>query len=99
MFCNNRALHSPLPHLIYNSKSKPDSDNEMDLGLPWREVQDIPSFWFINIMRNPPQQPTENNSPFSLQNDTPSLNITDNHDRDGLCGDGISGVPPCGLDL
>ena len=76
----------PLPHLLYNSESKPDSDSEMDLDLPWREVQDIPSFQLMNIMRNPPQLPTENNSKFSLQNDTPPLNITDNHDRDGLQG-------------
>ena len=56
----------------------------MDPDLPWREVQGIPSFQLMNIMRNPPQQPTENNSPFFLQNDTPPLNIIDNHDRDGL---------------
>ena len=74
----------PLPHLIYNSESELDSYNEMDQDLPVREVQDIPSFQLMNIMRNPLQQPTENNSPFSLQNTTPPLNITDNHDRDGL---------------
>ena len=56
----------------------------MDPDVPWREVQDIPSFQLMNIMRNPPQLPTENNSPFSLQNATLPLNITDNHDRDGL---------------
>ena len=27
-----------LPHLVYNSESKPDSDNELDTDLPWREV-------------------------------------------------------------
>ena len=53
-FCHNRTPHRPLPHLIYNSESEPDSDNEMDLDLPWTEVQDIPSFWLMNIMRNPP---------------------------------------------
>ena len=74
----------PLPHLIYNSESEPDSDNEMDPDLPWRELQDILSFQLMNIMRNHPQQPTENNSPFSLQNATPPLNITHNHDMDGL---------------
>ena len=57
----------PLPHLIYNSESEPDCDNEMDPDLPRREVQDIPSFQLMNIMRNPPQQPTENNSPFSYR--------------------------------
>ena len=53
---------APLPHLLYNSESEPDSDNEMDPDLPWREVQDIPSFWLMNIMSIPPQQPTESNS-------------------------------------
>ena len=76
----------PLPHLIYNSGSQLDSNNEMDPDLPWREVQDIPSFQLMNIMRNPPQQLTENNSPFSSENATPPFNITDNHDRDGLPG-------------
>ena len=73
-----------LPHLVYNSESELDSDNELKPYLPWREIQDIPSFQLMNIMRNPPQQPTENNSPFSLQNATPPSNLTDNHDRDGL---------------
>ena len=45
----------------------------MDPDLPWREVQDIPSLWLMNIMKNPQQKPTENNSPFSLQNATPFL--------------------------
>ena len=90
-FCHNGPAQAPLPHLIYNSESEPDSDNELDPDLPWREVQDIPSFWLMNIMRNPPKQPTENNS-FSLQNATPPPNITDNHDRDGLWGDWISCV-------
>ena len=56
---------APLPHLLYNSGSEPDSDNDMDPDLPWREVQDIPSFQLMSIMRNYPQQPvlTENNSP------------------------------------
>ena len=35
---------APLQHLLYNSKSEPDSDNEMDPDLPWKEVQDIQSF-------------------------------------------------------
>ena len=54
-----------LPHLVYNSESEPDSDNELDPDLPWREVQDIPSFLLMDIMRNPPQKPTENNSFFT----------------------------------
>ena len=45
----------PLPHIPYTSESEPDSDNEMDPDLPWREVQDIPSFWLMNIIRNTPQ--------------------------------------------
>ena len=58
----------------------------MDPDLPWREVQDIASFQLMSIMRKLPQQPvpTENNSPVSLQNATSPLNISDNHDRDGL---------------
>ena len=67
--------------------NEPDRDNKMDPDLPWREVQDIPSFWLMNIISNPPQQPTENNSPFSLQNATSPLHITDKHDRDGLQSD------------
>ena len=51
-FHHNRDMHRPLPHLIYNSESEPDSDNEMDPDLHWRDVQDIPSFWLMNIMRN-----------------------------------------------
>ena len=47
----------------------------MDPDFPRREAQDIPSFWLMNIMRNPPQQPTENNSPFSSQTATLPLNI------------------------
>ena len=38
----------------------------------------------MSIIRNPPHQPTKNNSPFPLQNATSPLNITDNHERDGL---------------
>ena len=34
----------PLPHLVYNSDSEQDSDNEIDPDLPWTEVQDDPSF-------------------------------------------------------
>ena len=33
----------PLPYLIYNSESEPDSDIELDPNLPWREVQDTPT--------------------------------------------------------
>ena len=33
-FCHNRALLSSLPHLLYNSESELDSDNEMDPDLP-----------------------------------------------------------------
>ena len=65
-FCQNRAPHRPPPHFLYNSESELDSDNEMDLYLPWREVQDIPSFLLMNIMRNPPQQPTEKQLNFFL---------------------------------
>ena len=32
----------PLPHLIYNLESEPDSDDELEPHLHWREVQDIP---------------------------------------------------------
>ena len=32
----------PLPHLVYNSESEPDSVNELHPDLPWRAVQDIP---------------------------------------------------------
>ena len=65
----------PLPHLVYNPESEPDSDNELDPDLPWREVQDIPSFQLREAMRNP-QQPTENDS-FSFQKTTPPLNLID----------------------
>ena len=47
----------------------------MDPDLPWREVQDILSFKLMNIMRNPPQQPSENNSHFSLQSNTLPLTL------------------------
>ena len=50
----------PLPHLVYNSESKPDSDNELDPDLPWGEVHDIPSFPLRELIRNP--QPTESDS-------------------------------------
>ena len=85
-FLHNRAMHRPLPHLLYNSESEPDSDNEMDPDLHWRKVQDIPSLWLMRIMRDSSQQPvlTENNSPLSLQNATSPPNISDNHDRDGM---------------
>ena len=72
---------APLQHLLHKSESEPDSNNDMD-----PDLQDIPSFQLMSIMRNSPQQPvlTENNSPFSLKNATPPPNISDNHDRDGL---------------
>ena len=35
---------APLLHLLYNSESEPDNDNDMELDLPWRDVKDIPSF-------------------------------------------------------
>ena len=73
----------PLPHLVYSSESEPDSDNELDLDLPWRQVQDIPSFQLREVRRN--QQPTENDS-FSFENDTPP-DLTDSIDRDRLQGD------------
>ena len=61
----------------------------MDPDLPWRDVQDIPSFLLMSVMRNSPQQPvlTETNSHLSLQNATPPPNISDNNDRDGLQSD------------
>ena len=71
----------PLPYLIYNSGSEPDSNIELDPDLHWREVQDIPSFQLREAKRNP--QPTENDS-LPLQNDTPSPDPIDNDDRDGL---------------
>ena len=74
--------HDPLPHLVYNSESEPDRDNELDPDLPWREVQDIPSFQLREAVRNT-QLPIENDF-FSFQNTTPPLNLIDNYDRDGL---------------
>ena len=62
-----------LPHLVYNSESELDSDNELDPDLSWREVQDIPSFQLREAMRNP-QHPTENDS-FSFQNTTSLLTL------------------------
>ena len=88
----------PLPHLIYNSQSKPDSDDELEPDLPWREVQDIPSYQLRNAMRNAPQQPIEDNLPFSLQNGTPPPDLNHNNDRDGLWGDWVSYVSPHGPD-
>ena len=74
----------PLPHLVYNSDGEPDSDIELDLDFPWREVQDIPSFQLREARGN--QQPTENDS-FLFRNVTPPPNLIDSHDRDGLQGD------------
>ena len=74
----------PLPYLICNSESEMDSNIELDPNLPFREVQDISSFWLREAIRNP--QPTENDS-FPLQNDTPLPDPIDNNDRDGLQGD------------
>ena len=79
------STQDPLPHLIYNSESEPDSDDVLDPDLPWRKVQDIPSFQLREAMRNP-QQPTENDS-FSFLDDNPPPKFTDNNDRDGLQGD------------
>ena len=70
-------IQDPLPHLVYSSDSELDSDYELDLDIPWREVQDIPSFQLRN------QQLTENNS-FSFQNVTAPPNLIDSHHRDGL---------------
>ena len=79
------------PGLSYNSESEPDSDDEMDQDLPWRDVQDIPSFQLRNIMRYAPQQSDciehdildiENSSDISLQNTTPPPN--DNNARNEL---------------
>ena len=71
----------PLPYLIYNWESDPDSNIELDPNLSWREVQDIPSFQLGEAIRN--LQPTENDF-FPLQNDTSSPDPNDNDDRDGL---------------
>ena len=71
----------PLPYLVYNSESEPDSNNELDPNFPWREIQDIPCFQLREAIRNP--QPTENDS-FPLQNDTPPPDPSDNDDRDRL---------------
>ena len=84
------ALHQvPLPQdhaqttpqgLLCNSESEPDSDDEMNQDLSWRNVQDIPSLHLMNIMRHAPKQPngiqcdildTENVSYLSLQKTTP----------------------------
>ena len=73
-----------LPHLVYNSESKPDSDSELDPDLHWTEVQGIPSFQLREAIRNP--QPTENDS-FPFQNDISPPDLTDNDDRDRLWGD------------
>ena len=43
----------PLSHLVYNSDSELDSDNELDPDLSWREVKDIPSFQLREARRNP----------------------------------------------
>ena len=85
----------PLPHLVYNSESELESDSELDPDLPWREVQDIPSFQLREVIRNP--QPTEKDS-FPFQNDTSPPDITDNNDRDGLQGDWVNCISPYGLD-
>ena len=79
-------IQAPLPHLLYNSESELDSDDDMDPDLLWRDVQDIPLFWLMRIMRNSPQQPVlpENNSYSSLQNVTSPPHISDNNDRYGL---------------
>ena len=71
----------PLPYLIYNLESELDSNIEWDSDLPWREVQDIPSFKLREAIRNP--QPTENNS-FPLQNDASPPDPIDSDDRDRL---------------
>ena len=72
---------NPLPHLVYNSESELDSDDELDPNLPWREVQDIPSFQLRETKRNP--QPTENDS-FPFPDDTAPPDPIDNDDRDEL---------------
>ena len=79
----------PLPYLVYNSDSEPDSDNELDPDLPWREVQLREARWN--------QQPTENDS-FSLQNTTSPPSLIDSYDRDGMQGDWVSCVSPYGPD-
>ena len=76
--------HDPLPYLIYNSENEPGSDIELDPNLPWREIQDIPSFQLREAISNP--QLTENDS-FPLQNDTPSPDPIDNDDMGGLQSD------------
>ena len=85
----------PLPYLIYNSESEPDSNIKLNPNLPWREVPDVPSFQLREAIRNP--QPIENNS-FPLQNDTPPPDPVDNKDRDRLWGDWVGCVSPCESD-
>ena len=99
----NSIIHSyqnptqnPLPHLVYDSDSEPDSDGELHPVLPWREVHDIPSFQLREAIGN--QQPTENDS-FSLWNDTSPLDIIYNNARDRLWGDWVGCVSPYGLDI
>ena len=82
----------PLPYLIYNLESEPDSNIELDPNLSWTEVHNIPSLQLREAIRNP--QPTENNY-FPLQNDTSPPDPTDNDDRDRLWGDWASCVSPC----
>ena len=43
--------------LVYNSESDPDSDDDMEQDLPWRDIQGIPSFHVMNIMKYAPQPP------------------------------------------
>ena len=62
----------PSPHLVYNSDSELDSDNEPDPDFPWREVQEITSFQLREARGN--QQPIENDS-FYFQNVTPPPNL------------------------
>ena len=92
---------APLPNLLYNSKSEPDNDDEMDQDLPWRNLQDIPPFQLMNIMRNTLQQPDtiENRSYISSQRTTFPPNNSNTNASNVLHGDWISCVPPSGLDI
>ena len=79
--------------MLYKSESEPDSDEEMDQDLPWRDIQDIPSFQLMNITKNAPQQPDpieynildiETSLYLSLHNTTLPPNNSENNARNEL---------------
>ena len=85
----HRGIQKPLPQGCYKTlKSEPDSDDEMDPNLPWRDVQDVPFFLLMNIMRNARHQldpieynilDIENSLYLSLQNTPPPPNDSNNN--------------------